>query len=220
MYNDMNSLVKLSFGVSRSRYEKFDKRLFDIVCSFLGLLLLFPFLAVVSLLIKIDSQGSVFFFQRRMGRDCKTFNLIKFRSMIGVHDPRKCQFNPGDESRVTRIGRFIRKTKIDELPELVNVLKGDMSFVGPRPEVLKYRHVYTGEFAAVLSLRPGITDLASIKYRNEEELLNQSPDAEKMYGELILPDKLRLCLKYKEMISFKTDMKIIFATLGKVLGKG
>lgn len=201
------------------KYEKFGKRLFDIVCSFLGLAALSPFLSVVSLLIKIDSQGSVFFFQKRMGLNGRLFNLIKFRSMIVVHNPQECQFNPGDKSRVTRIGRFIRKTKIDELPELLNVLKGDMSFVGPRPEVLKYRHIYTGEFAPVLSLRPGITDLASIKYRNEEELLNQSQDAEKMYCELILPDKLRLCLKYKEMIGFKTDLKIIFATLGRVLGK-
>ena len=200
-------------------YENLGKRLFDIVCSFLGLLLLSTFLAVVSLLIKIDSPGPIFFFQKRMGRNGRLFNLIKFRSMTVVHDPHECQFNPGDESRVTRIGRFIRKTKIDELPELVNVLKGNMSFVGPRPEVPKYRHIYVGEFEPVLSLRPGITDLASIKYRNEEELLNQSPDPEKMYCELILPDKLRLCLKYKEMIGFKTDLKIIFATLGRVLGK-
>lgn len=201
-------------------YENFGKRLFDIVCSFLGLALLSPFLALIALLIKIDSPGSIFFFQERMGRNGRLFNLIKFRSMTVVHNPQECQFNPGDASRVTRIGRFIRKTKIDELPELVNVLKGDMNFVGPRPEVPKYRHVYTGEFAPVLSLRPGITDLASIKYRNEELLLRQGSDPEKMYGEVILPDKLRLCLKYKEMISFKTDLKIIFSTLGRVLGKG
>jgi lipopolysaccharide/colanic/teichoic acid biosynthesis glycosyltransferase len=166
-------------------YENFGKRLFDIVCSFLGLAALSPFLSVVSLLIKIDSQGSVFFFQKRMGRNGRLFNLIKFRSMIVVHNPQECQFNPGDKSRVTRIGRFIRKTKIDELPELLNVLKGDMSFVGPRPEVLKYRHIYTGEFAPVLSLRPGITDLASMKYRNEEELLNQSLDPRNAMGDAV-----------------------------------
>ena len=200
-------------------YENFGKRLFDIVCSFLGLAMLFPFLVLIALLIKADSPGSIFFFQKRMGQDFKLFKLIKFRSMTIVHDHHECQFNPGDASRVTKLGRFIRKTKIDELPELLNVLKGDMSFVGPRPEVLKYSDVYTGEFAPVLSLRPGITDLASIKYRNEEELLDQSPDAEKMYCEVILPDKLRLCLKYKEMIVFNTDFKIIFATLGRILGK-
>lgn len=198
-------------------YENFGKRLFDIVCSFSGLVILSPLFILISVLIKIDSSGAIFFLQKRMGRDFKPFNLIKFHSMTLVHDPRECQFNPGDASRVTRIGRFIRKTKIDELPELANVLKGDMSFVGPRPEVFKYRHVYTGEFAPVLSLRPGITDLASIKYRNEELLLRQSSDPEKMYSEVILPDKLRLCLKYKEMIGFKTDMKIIFATLRRVL---
>lgn len=201
------------------KYEKFGKRLFDITGSFFGLALLSPFLTLIALLMKIDSPGSVFFFQKRMGRNGRLFNLIKFRSMIVVHNPQECQFNPGDKSRVTKIGRFIRKTKIDELPELVNVLKGDMSFVGPRPEVPKYRHIYAGDFEPVLSLKPGITDLASMKYRNEEELLSQSPDAEKMYREVILPDKLRLCLKYKEMIGFKTDLKIIFATLGRVLGK-
>ncbi len=198
-------------------YQNFGKRAFDIVCSFPSLLLLSPFLAIVSLLIKIDSSGSVFFFQERMGRNGRPFNLIKFRSMTEAYNPREYQFNPGDASRVTRIGRIIRKTKIDELPELLNVLKGDMSFVGPRPEVFKYHHVYTGEFAPVLSLRPGITDLASIEYRNEELLLRQGSDPEKMYSEVILPDKLRLCLKYKEMIGFKTDIKIIFATLRRVL---
>jgi lipopolysaccharide/colanic/teichoic acid biosynthesis glycosyltransferase len=180
----------------QSKYEIFGKRLFDIVCSFLGLAALSPILALVSL---------------------EPFNLIKFRSMIVVNDPEKCQFNPGDESRVTRIGFFLRKAKIDELPELLNVLKGEMSFVGPRPEVFKYREIYAGEFAPILSLRPGITDLASIKYRNEEELLRQSADPEKMYREVILPDKLKMCLTYKEIISFKTDVSIIIATLRRIL---
>ncbi|HKZ40175.1 MAG TPA: sugar transferase, partial [Candidatus Hodarchaeales archaeon] len=159
----------------------------------------------------------IFFFQKRMGRDCKPFNLMKFRSMTAINDMGECQFNPGDESRVTRIGRFLRKTKIDELPELLNVLIGEMSIVGPRPEVLKYRHIYVGKFTPLLSLRPGITDFASIKYRNEEELLRQSPHPEKMYRETILKDKLELCLKYKQMISFKTDLSIILTTLGSIL---
>lgn len=200
-----------------NKYERFGKRLFDMICSIVGLLLLSPLFAVVSLLIKIDSPGPIFFSQKRMGRDCKLFNLIKFRSMTAINNPGECQFNPGDESRVTRIGRFLRKTKIDELPELLNVFIGDMSIVGPRPEVLKYRHIYAGKFTSLLSLRPGITDFASIKYRNEEELLRQSPHPEKMYREKILQDKLELCLKYKQMISFKTDLSIIFATLGSIL---
>ncbi|NLW35626.1 MAG: sugar transferase [Syntrophorhabdus aromaticivorans] len=201
----------------QNKYEKFGKRLFDIICSLCGIVILSPFLAVVSLVSKLDSPGPIFFVQKRMGRNLESFNLIKFRSMTVVYDSEKCQFNPGDESRVTRIGYFLRKTKIDELPELLNVLKGEMSFVGPRPEVLKYRHIYTGKFAPVLSLRPGITDFASIKYRNEEELLRQSPEPEKVYREVILPDKLALSLKYKETISFKTDLSIIFITLGRIL---
>ena len=198
-------------------YENFGKRLFDVACSFLGLAMLFPFLAVVSLLIKIDSSGSVFFFQKRMGRNDRLFNLIKFRSMTVVHNPKECQFNPGDASGATRIGRFIRKTKIDELPELINVLKGDMSFVGPRPEVFKYRHVYTGEFAPVLLLRPGITDLASIKYRNEELLLAKSLNPEETYTNEILPDKLMINLRYLENISFRNDLKILVKTVVAVI---
>ena len=200
-----------------SKYERYGKRLFDIVSSSVGLLLFSPLFAFVSLLIKMDSCGPIIFSQKRMGLNGELFKLIKFRSMAVLTDRLERPFNPGDESRVTRIGRFIRKTKIDELPELLNVFVGDMSIVGPRPEVPKYRHIYIGEFALVLSLRPGITDLASIKYRNEEELLRQSPDPEKMYREEILPDKLGLCLKYKQMISFKTDLSIIFTTLGKIL---
>ncbi|MCL0082936.1 sugar transferase [Thermodesulfovibrionales bacterium] len=201
------------------KYEKFGKRLFDIVCSFWGLVLLSPFLAIAALLIKIDSPGPVFFFQKRIGKGGREFSLIKFRSMYVDQTQEREGFNPGDGSRTTRLGKILRKTKIDEFPELVNVLKGDMSFVGPRPEVPRYRHIYTGEFAPVLLLRPGITDLASMKYRNEEEMLSQSLNPEKMYSEVILPDKLRLCLKYKEMIGFKTDLKIIFATLRRVLKK-
>jgi len=200
-------------------YENFGKPVFDVICSLGGLVVLSPFFILISVLIKIDSPGPIFFLQERIGKGGNNFKLIKFRSMRINFEQEKRGFTPGDDTRITKLGKILRRTKIDELPELVNVLKGDMSFVGPRPEVPKYRHVYTGEFAPVLSLRPGITDLASIKYRNEEELLNQSPDAEKMYGEVILPDKLSLCLKYKEIISFKTDLKIIFATLGRVFGK-
>jgi lipopolysaccharide/colanic/teichoic acid biosynthesis glycosyltransferase len=200
-------------------YENFGKRLFDVICSLSGLVILSPLFILISVLMKIDSPGPIFFLQKRMGKGGDNFKLIKFRSMRINFEQEKRGFTPGDNTRITRVGEFLRKTKIDELPELINVFKGDMSLVGPRPEVPRYRDAYTGEFADVLSLRPGITDLASIKYRNEEELLSQSPDAEKMYCELILPDKLRLCLKYKKIIGFKTDLEIIFATLGKVLGK-
>jgi len=198
-------------------YNPHIKRLVDLTLAAFAFILFSPLLYFIIIFIKLDSTGSTFFRQKRVGRDFRPFQLLKFRSMAVPDDLKQGQFEPGDSSRITRVGSFLRKTKLDELPELYNVFNGDMSIVGPRPEVPKYRHVYTGEFAPVLSLRPGITDLASIKYRNEELLLRQGSDPEKMYSEVILPDKLRLCLKYKEIISFKTDLKIIFSTLRRVL---
>ena len=198
-------------------YENFGKRLFDIVCSFCGLALLSPFLAVVLLLIKIDSPGPVFFIQKRMGRDFKPFNLIKFRSMTVVQHAQKSQFNPGDESRVTRIGRLLRKTKADELPELFNVLRGDMSIVGPRPEVEKYVRAYPEDFKMILNVRPGLSDHASIKYRDEEGILANQEDPEHHYVNVILPDKIRLGRRYLEKVSFGTDFRIIVTTLKSIV---
>ncbi len=200
-----------------TKYARYGKRPLDVVLSSLGLLLFFPLFAIVSLCIKLDSPGPVYFRQQRIGRNGELFVLFKFRSMKVLDKPGECRFHPGDESRTTRIGKILRKSKIDELPQLYNVLRGEMSIVGPRPEVPQYRSLYVGNFANVLSLKPGITDLASIKYRNEEELLRRSPDPEKMYREVILPDKLKLGLKYKEMINIKTDLNIIIATVGKIL---
>ena len=194
-------------------YESFWKRLFDLVFSIAGFLLISPFLLIVAILIKLDSKGPVFFFQQRMGKDGRIFRLIKFRSMYVDPQKEKQGFTPGDSSRITRIGRIIRKTKIDELPELINVIKGDMSLVGPRPEVPKYRSFYSGKYREILKLRPGITDLASIKYKNEEEILKKSNDPEKTYTEVILPDKLELALEYKKKMSFSTDLKMIFGTI-------
>lgn len=200
-----------------TKYARYGKRPLDVVLSSLGLLLFFPLFVIVSLCIKLDSAGPVYFRQQRIGRNGELFLLFKFRSMKVVDSLAECRFHPGDESRTTRIGKILRKSKIDELPQLYNVLRGEMSFVGPRPEVPQYRSLYVGNFANVLSLKPGITDLASIKYRNEEELLRRSPDPEQMYREVILPDKLKLGLKYKEMINIKTDLNIIIATVGKIL---
>ena len=194
-------------------YKNCGKRLFDFICATVGFAIICPFLVLVAILIKLDSKGPVFFFQQRMGKDGKIFRLIKFRSMYIDPKKEKEGFTPGDSSRITRIGRIIRKTKIDELPELINVIKGDMSLVGPRPEVPKYRSFYSGKYREVLKLRPGITDLASIKYRNEEEILEKSDDPEKTYTEVILPDKLELALEYKKKMSFFTDLKIIFSTI-------
>jgi lipopolysaccharide/colanic/teichoic acid biosynthesis glycosyltransferase len=198
-------------------YENFGKRLFDVICSLSGLVILSPLFILISVLIKIGSLGPIFFLQKRMGKRGDNFKLIKFRSMHINPAQEKKGFTPGDDTRVTRLGKFIRKTKIDELPELINVFKGEMSLVGPRPEVPEYRRIYVGKFEAVLSLRPGITDLASIKYRNEEELLAKSADPEEMYCEVILPDKLGINLKYTGNISFRDDLKIIVKTVVKVV---
>ena len=194
-------------------YENCGKRLFDFIYATVGFAIISPFLVLVAILIKLDSKGPVFFFQQRMGKDGKIFRLIKFRSMYVDTKKEKEGFTPGDSSRITRIGKIIRKTKIDELPELINVIKGDMSLVGPRPEVPKYRRFYSGKYREVLKLRPGITDLASIKYRNEEEILEKNDDPEKTYTEVILPDKLELALEYKKKMSFSTDLKMIFSTI-------
>lgn len=194
-------------------YRIFGKRLFDLISSFVGLVFSIPVFLVVPIFIKIDSSGPVFFVQKRMGRGCRPFFLFKFRSMAIARKEEK-GFDPGSALRVTRVGRILRKTKIDEIPQLINVFLGDMSFVGPRPEVERYRDFYTGQFADVLSVRPGITDMASIKYRHEEEILAASGDPEKTYKNQVLPDKLQIALLYvRDGIYFTNDMKIIGQTI-------
>jgi lipopolysaccharide/colanic/teichoic acid biosynthesis glycosyltransferase len=194
-------------------YEKFGKRLFDIVASGIGLIVLFPVMLVIGLIIKITSPGPVFFVQKRVGKNFKEFNLYKFRSMVVNADKLGPSVTKGDDKRITPIGRFLRKTKLDELPQLWNVLKGDMSLVGPRPEVMKYIKERKKEYERVLSVRPGITDYAAIEFRDEEEILNKYPDTEKAYIEIILPKKIELYYKYIDNINFIDDVKIILKTL-------
>jgi lipopolysaccharide/colanic/teichoic acid biosynthesis glycosyltransferase len=194
-------------------YEKFGKRLFDIVASGIGLIVLFPVMLVIGLIIKITSPGPVFFVQKRVGKNFKEFNLYKFRSMVVNADKLGPSVTKGDDKRITPIGRFLRKTKLDELPQLWNVLKGDMSLVGPRPEVMKYVKERKKEYEKVLSVRPGITDYAAIEFRDEEEILNKYPDTEKAYIEIILPKKIELYYKYIDNINFIDDVKIILKTL-------
>ena len=193
------------------------KRFFDLVASGLGLLVLSPLFLILAVWIKCDSKGPVFYRQVRVGRNNRDFRLYKFRSMrvgsdngglitIGGHDP-----------RVTRSGYYIRRYKLDELPQLINVFVGDMSLVGPRPEVRKYVDLYTPEQMHVLDVRPGITDLASIRYRNENELLEQVDDPEQYYVDEIMQDKLRINLEYVAHHSFATDMLLIINTLCKIL---
>lgn len=188
------------------------KRLFDIVASGLGLLCLSPLLLVVAIWIKLDSPGPVFFRQVRVGRYNKDFRIIKFRSMRVGSDKGSQITVGGHDSRITRSGYFIRKTKIDELPQLINVFIGDMSLVGPRPEVRHYVDMWTPEQMHVLDVRPGITDPASIRYRNENELLEKAEDPEKYYAEVIMQDKIKLYLEYVEKHSFWYDLGLIFKT--------
>ncbi len=189
------------------------KRLFDILFSATLILVLFPLGIVVSIWIVLDDFGSPFFVQQRVGLNGKNFGLLKFRSMRKNAES-KGQLTVGmKDNRITRSGYFIRKYKIDELPQLVNVFLGEMSVVGPRPEVPKYVLLYNEEQQNVLSIKPGITDFASIEYVRENELLSQSPNPEKTYIEEIMPAKLALNLKYVREQSFLTDMKIILQTV-------
>ena len=170
------------------------KRAFDFLCSFLGLTVLSPVLLVVSVLVAVTSPGGVFFRQERIGKDGKPFRIFKFRSMR--KDNAGLKITTGNDSRITPVGRFLRKSKIDELPQLINVLVGDMSFVGPRPEVADYVNLYTPYQRQVLLVRPGITGLASIRFRNENDLLTASDDPNRTYVEQIMPRKIDLDLEY------------------------
>jgi len=198
-------------------YRRFGKRLFDLIFSLLGIIVCSPILIIAAVLIKLDSCGPVFFKQKRMGRRGILFQLIKFRTMFTDVAGENLMFEPGSKTRVTRAGKFLRFTKIDELPQLINVIKGEMSFVGPRPEVPKYQKFYSGDNFLVLTIRPGITDMASVKYRHEEELLAQSQEPEKFYTEVILPDKLKINKDYiNNRLGLLNDFVIILSTLLKL----
>lgn len=196
------------------------KRLFDIVSSAIGLLLLSPLFIFVAIWIKLDSKGPVFYRQTRVGKDGKDFRIYKFRSMRQGSDKKGLITVGGRDPRVTRSGYFIRKYKLDEFPQLINVLVGDMSVVGPRPEVRRYVDLYNEEQLKVLSVKPGITDIASIKYRNENKLLEKADDPDKMYIEEIMPDKLRYNLEYIAKQSFWFDIKLIFMTFKEIVAPG
>lgn len=193
------------------------KRTFDIVASGLGLLALAPLFAVVALWIKCDSQGSVFYRQVRVGRGNRDFRLFKFRSMRPDSDRLGLITVGGRDPRVTRSGYYIRKYKLDELPQLINVFKGDMSLVGPRPEVRKYVDMYTPEQMRVLDVRPGITSLASIRYRNENDILAASDNPDRTYVEKVMPDKLAIDLECVPKANLWTDIRLIFATFHEII---
>lgn len=195
------------------------KRLFDIFASGLGLLFLSPLFLVLSIWIKLDSRGPVFYRQVRVGRGKKDFRIYKFRSMRVGADKQGLITVGGHDPRITRSGYFIRKYKLDEFPQLINVFIGDMSLVGPRPEVRKYVDMYTPEQMHVLDVRPGVTSLASIRYRNENELLDKAEDPDQYYIDVIMQDKLAIDLEYVQNASFWYDIKLIFRTFWEIVSK-
>jgi lipopolysaccharide/colanic/teichoic acid biosynthesis glycosyltransferase len=192
-------------------------RFFDILFSFLGIVLLSPVFLCLYVGICLESRGGGFYSQLRVGRNGKDFYVYKFRSMRMGADKQGLITVGGRDSRITRVGYFIRKYKLDELPQLFNVLKGDMSLVGPRPEVRKYVELYTEAQKKVLSVRPGITDYASIEYVDENAILGRAKDADKVYVEQILPDKIRYNMKYIEHRSVKEYFKIIYLTIWSIV---
>ncbi len=193
------------------------KRLFDIVASGLGLIVLSPLFLVIAIWIKLDSKGPIFYRQVRVGRYNRDFRIFKFRSMRVGSDKGSLVTIGGQDERITRAGCFIRKYKLDELPQLINVLIGDMSLVGPRPEVRHYVNYWTPEQMHVLDVRPGITDPASIKYLDENELLEKAENPEKYYIEVIMQEKIKLYLQYVEKQSFLYDITLIFKTFWMIV---
>ncbi|MEX2380127.1 MAG: sugar transferase [Vicingaceae bacterium] len=193
------------------------KRLFDILSSLTVLLLLSPLMLLLALAIVLDSKGGVFYKQKRIGKDGRPFMLYKFRSMRSGSDKKSLITVGNNDNRTTPVGRFIRKYKLDELPQLINILRNEMSVVGPRPEVEKYVKLYNPEQRKVLSVKPGLTDLASLAYINENEILGQAENPEKTYVEEIMPAKLKLNLEYIEKQSFWFDLKVIAMTLKKIV---
>jgi lipopolysaccharide/colanic/teichoic acid biosynthesis glycosyltransferase len=189
------------------------KRVFDAIISSLGLLLLGPVFLIVALMIKLDSRGPVFFKQARIGREFRSFFIYKFRTMIADAASRGGTLTVGSDPRITRVGAVLRTTKIDEIPQLINIFKGDMSFVGPRPEVLEFVELFRSDYEEILRVRPGLTDLASLKYRNEAMTLAQAEDPHEDYLKRVLPDKIRLAKEYIRRSSFLFDLGLIIKTL-------
>jgi lipopolysaccharide/colanic/teichoic acid biosynthesis glycosyltransferase len=193
------------------------KRTFDLLAASLGLLLLLPLLVVVAVLVKVSSAGPVFFRQPRVGRRFRMFDLYKFRTMVPDARHQGPRITPAGDPRVTRVGRVLRSTKLDELPQLLNVIRGEMSLVGPRPEVPEYVDLFRNEYREILEARPGLTDLASIKYRDEAAVLAGASDPEHEYLHRILPEKISLAKEYVRHTSLGFDLKVIGWTLVSLL---
>ena len=213
----MEQRMDVAQVLARRRPQLAAKRVMDVLISGAALCALWPLFLLIALAIVIDDPGPVFYRQVRVGRGGKEFRIFKFRSMVADADKKGLQITVGRDSRITRVGALLRKTKLDELAQLINVFLGQMSFVGPRPEVPRYVALYTPYQRQVLLVRPGITDYASIAYRNENDLLAGAEDAERMYIEEIMPDKIALNMRYLHEISPLCDIKLIFKTIAAVL---
>ena len=213
----MEQPLEIAALLDKKKPQLFCKRALDILISATALLLLSPLLLLIALAVKLDSPGPVFYRQERIGKKGKRFRIFKYRTMVTDADQKGPAITIGRDSRITRVGGFLRETKLDELAQLLNVLFGTMSFVGPRPEVPKYVALYTPVQRQVLLVRPGITDYASIAYRHESELLGQAKNPEAMYINEIMPAKLELNLQYLREISLLTDFQLILRTLAVVV---
>lgn len=200
-----------------NKFNKFFKRVFDILASGIGIIVLSPILIVIAIAIKCDSNGEILFKQKRVGMNEKTFNIFKFRTMVTNAEKLGKQITVGNDCRITKIGSFLRKYKLDELPQLFNVLLGDMSLVGPRPEVPRYVELYTDEQREVFKVRPGITDLASLKYSDENDILANIENPEEHYINVIMQDKLELNLEYIKKSNIFFDIYIIIKTILKCI---
>jgi lipopolysaccharide/colanic/teichoic acid biosynthesis glycosyltransferase len=213
----MEEKAIMAYTPKNKNINDFLKRAFDVIFSFVGLVILSPIFLLICLFIKFGSDGPILFKQVRVGRSENTFKILKFRTMVVDAEKKGAQITVGRDQRITGIGHFLRKYKLDELPQLINVFIGDMSLVGPRPEVPKYTGYYNEEQRKIFQIRPGITDYASIKYRNENEILAQSTDPERTYIDEVMRDKLELNLQYLAKRSVFEDIRIILMTLKKII---
>ena len=203
--------------LEKKKFQLVLKRVFDTIVSLIGLTLLLPFFLIIAIIIKTDSSGPVFFRQVRVGKNGKEFKIFKFRTMVQDAEKKGMQITVGKDNRITKSGHFLRKTKLDELPQLINILTENMSFVGPRPEIPKYVAMYDENQKDILMLKPGITDLASIEYRDENTLLAKSDNPEETYIKEILPRKIELNIKYIKNMSIIHDIELILRTLWKII---
>ncbi len=198
-------------------YAHTGKRMLDLLLAIPGFILLIPVLLIIALLIKINDRCPVFFLQSRVGKDFKLFKLLKFRTMVTNAEQLGPPVTSTKDLRITSIGKSLRRFKLDELPQIINVIKGDMSLVGPRPEVLRYVSLFENDYRTILSIRPGITDWAALTYREEEKILMKYENIDQGYVQEVLPKKIMLYKKYLTEISLLTDLKILFRTLGSII---